>query len=158
RLDRFAHVLAGGLANALADRLAQPLPSHRDDALADFGLDPFADPRGDLCGVVAADLLGDGPLGQRLLNRGGEPFADDLSNPPSDPLAHPLVDDFGEALAQSVAGAIEVESTGSALRLDERRADVLSQPLTQQIAHAVPDRVLQTLPYRLGHPLPQDLP
>src|SRR5262249_46257854 len=154
-LNRLAQVLPARLSDAFADGLAQPLPSRRDDAIADVGLDPVTDPRGNLHGVVPTDLLGDGPLGQRLLNRRMEALADGFAPPLPHRIADPLMNGFGEALAEPVGSAIEIESAGSALGLDECRSDLLSQPLADQIAHAILDRLLQTISYRLGYPLSQ---
>ena len=138
----------------LADGLAQPLACRRDDALADFGIDAVANPRGELLGVVPTEVLREWSLGQGLVYRGVEPLADGFADTFPYRLGHPLMDGFGEALAQSLAGAIEVESVRSTLRLDECRADLLSQPLAKLIPYSLLDRVVQTIAYPFGHAFP----
>src|SRR6185369_7164615 len=68
-LNRFAYALTTGLPNVLADGLAQLLACRRDDALADFGIDAVAYPRGELLGVVPTEVLREWSLGQGLVYR-----------------------------------------------------------------------------------------
>jgi hypothetical protein len=93
-----------------------------------------------------------------LAYRRVEPLADGFAHTFPYCLGHPLMDGFGEALAQSLAGAIEVESVRPTLRLDECRADLLSQPLAKLIPNSLLDRVVETIAYPFCHPFPQGFP
>jgi len=149
----------------VANDLTQLIPCRGDDALADLGVDAVADACPDLLGVVPADVLCDQALRQGFLNRALEALAHGFADPLLNRFRHPLVDGFGEALAQPLGGAIEVEPARSTLRLDERRADLLSESLAKQLADAIPGRVGQEIANRLGQsrsenladPLPSEL-
>jgi len=104
--------------------------------------------------TLETEVLREGPLGQGLAYRRVEPLADGFADTFPYRLGHALMDGFGEALAQPLAGAIEVESVRSTLRLDECRADLLSQPLAKLIPYSLLDRVVQTIAYPFGHAFP----
>jgi hypothetical protein len=102
-------------------------------------------------------MVRDGSLRQGFLKRGVQALAHRLTDPLPYRLGHPLVDGLGEALAQPLGGAIEVESARSALSFDERRTDLLPEPLPKKIADALSDHVAEAVTHHFRDPLPQRL-
>src|SRR5262249_16109660 len=111
---------------------------------------------GDDLGLLAAELLRDRPLHERLAQRTAQALPDRFAEALPDGLGDPLVHRLREALAELLGDVIEVGPSRAGLRLDECLADVLPEAVRDQFADALSRRLGQMLAHRISHALPEE--